>query len=194
MWRITCTGVNSKTNLCLLSKIPSVLTRFPHTRATAAAHPVEFEVSKCRTAQFARSSFCQVKSLPGTSLPGQVCMWNNLHHMFDTWRLDGFNGCSQPLIASLSCVSFQFSVANVIVVLREEFVNNFFFSAWGCAAGFNINNNNNVKEAITPVVTAYVVYMLTIYRVVMQQLRYANALQFHAIVNTAVFILAGTSG
>ena len=34
----------------------------------------------------------------------------------------------------------QFSVAQVLVGLRKEFINNFVFPAWVCAAGFNNNN------------------------------------------------------
>ena len=45
--------VNSNTNHCLFSEIPSDSVRVRHTRAAAAAHPVEFEVSRCRTSQFA---------------------------------------------------------------------------------------------------------------------------------------------
>ena len=35
----------------------------------------------------------------------------------------------------------QFSVAQVLVVLRRQLINNFVFSTWACAAGFNNNNN-----------------------------------------------------
>ena len=42
-------------------------TRVQHPRATAAAHPLKCEVSRCRTSQFARSF-----------LPAQVRIWNNL--------------------------------------------------------------------------------------------------------------------
>ena len=37
----------------------------------------------------------------------------------------------------------QFSVAPVLVGLRKQFINNFVFSTWACAAGFNKYNNNN---------------------------------------------------
>ena len=38
----------------------------------------------------------------------------------------------------------QFSGAQVLVGLREQFVNNFAFHTWACAAGFN-NNINFVR-------------------------------------------------
>ena len=41
--------VNANSNHCLFSEIPSASTRVRHTRAAAAAHPLEFEVSRCRT-------------------------------------------------------------------------------------------------------------------------------------------------
>ena len=37
----------------------------------------------------------------------------------------------------------QFSAAPVIMGLRKQFINNFVFPTWACAAGFNNNNNNN---------------------------------------------------
>ena len=50
--------VNSNSNKCLFSELPSASSRVrhTHTQAVAAAHPLEFEVSRCRTSQFARSS------------------------------------------------------------------------------------------------------------------------------------------
>ena len=46
------------------------------------------------------------------------------------------------MVASRSCV-FQFSLAQVLVGLRKQFINNFVFPTSACAAGFNNNNNNN---------------------------------------------------
>ena len=43
----------------------------------------------------------------------------------------------------LLSVVFQFSVAQVHVGSRKQFINNFVFTTWACAAGFNNNNNNN---------------------------------------------------
>ena len=39
--------VNSNSNHCLFSELPSASTRVLYTRAAAAAHPLEFEVSRC---------------------------------------------------------------------------------------------------------------------------------------------------
>ena len=36
----------------------------------------------------------------------------------------------------------QFSVAQVLVGLRKQFINNFVFPPWAGAAGFNNNNNS----------------------------------------------------
>ena len=46
--------VNANSNQPLLSELPSASTRVWHTGPAAAAHPLEFEVSRCRTSQFAR--------------------------------------------------------------------------------------------------------------------------------------------
>ena len=59
--------VISNSNRCLLSELPSASTRVRHTLAEAAAHSLEFEVSRCRTSLFARSF-----------LPAQVRLWNDL--------------------------------------------------------------------------------------------------------------------
>ena len=72
--------VNSNSNHCLFSGLPSVSIRFQNSGAAAAAHPLEFEVSRYRTSQFARSF-----------LPAQVRMWNDLSYtVLDTGALDGF--------------------------------------------------------------------------------------------------------
>ena len=74
--------VNSNSNHCLFSELPSASTRVRLTRAAAAAHPLEFEVPRCRMSQFERSF-----------LPAQARMWNDLPYtVFDTGTLDGFKG------------------------------------------------------------------------------------------------------
>ena len=74
--------VNPNTKHCLFSELPSASTRVRHTRAEAAAHPLELEVLRCRTSQFVRSF-----------LPAQVRLWNDLHYtVFDTGTLDGYKG------------------------------------------------------------------------------------------------------
>ena len=81
-WLSMLYKVNSNSNHCLFSELPSASTRIRHTRAAAAAHSLEFEVSRCRTSQFARSF-----------LPAQVRLWNDLPKtVFDTGTLDGFKG------------------------------------------------------------------------------------------------------
>ena len=91
--------VNSNSNNRLFSKLPSGSTTVRQISAAVAAHPFEFEVSRCRTSQFTRSF-----------LPALVRLWNDLPYtVFDTRTLYLFKGaCSQPLVASLSCVFFSF--------------------------------------------------------------------------------------
>ena len=65
--------VNSNSNHCLFSELPSTSTLVRYNRATAAADPWEFEVSRCKTSQFGR-----------WFLPAQVRMWNDLDYtVFD---------------------------------------------------------------------------------------------------------------
>ena len=74
--------VNSNSNHCLFSKLSSAYTRVQHIRVAEAAHPLEFEVSRCRPSKFA-----------GCFRPAQVRMWNNLPcTVFDTGTLNGFKG------------------------------------------------------------------------------------------------------
>ena len=74
--------LNSNSNHCLFNELPSASVRVRHSRAAAAAHPLEFEVSRCRTSQFARCF-----------LPAKVRVWNDLSYtVFDTGTLDGFKG------------------------------------------------------------------------------------------------------
>ena len=129
--------------LCICSHNPWVLfssvgvscwmsPRVRHTQAGAAAHPLEFEVSRCRTYKFARPF-----------LPTQVRMWNSLPYaVFDTlaepwmgWRVQSTGGC----FPELCCL--QFFVAQVLVGLRKQLLNNFVFPTWACAADFNNNIN-----------------------------------------------------
>ena len=74
--------VKSDSNHCLFSELPSASVRVRYTRAAAAAHLLEFEVSRCRTYQFARCF-----------LPAQTRVWNELPYtVFDTGTLDWFKG------------------------------------------------------------------------------------------------------
>ena len=73
--------VNSNSNDCLFSELPSASTRVRHTRP-AATHSLKFEVSRCRMSKFARCF-----------LPAQVRIRHELPYtVFDTGRLDGFKG------------------------------------------------------------------------------------------------------
>ena len=69
--------VNLKLNHSLFIELPSDSIRVRHSRASAAAHPLEFEVSRCRNSQFARCF-----------LPAQTRAWNDLPYtVFDTGTL-----------------------------------------------------------------------------------------------------------
>ena len=74
--------VNSNSNHCLFSGLPSLSVRVRRTQATAATHPLEFEVLSCRTTQFTRC-------IP----PAQTLVRNDLPYtVFDNRTLDGFKG------------------------------------------------------------------------------------------------------
>ena len=74
----------------LFSELPSTSARVRHTRAVAPAHPLEFQVSRCRTFQFARCF-----------LPAQFGMWNDLPYTaVDTGTLDWFKGAVNRLLHS----------------------------------------------------------------------------------------------
>ena len=62
--------VNSNSNHCLFSELKPASVRVRHARAAAAAHPLEFEVSRCRTSQFV-SCF----------LRAQARVWNDLPYI-----------------------------------------------------------------------------------------------------------------
>ena len=49
----------------------------------------------------------------------------------------------EGFFTSLLSLFFSFSVEQVLVLLRKQFINNFAFPTWAFAAGFN-NNNNSV--------------------------------------------------
>ena len=87
--------VNLNWNHCLLSELPSASVRVWHTRAVAAAHPLEFEVWRCRMSQFARCF-----------LPAQTHVLNNLPFtVFDTGMFDGFMGAVNCWLLHWVCFS-----------------------------------------------------------------------------------------
>ena len=53
----------------------------------------------------------------------------------------------QSIVGCFPEFVFQFSVAQVLVGLRMQFMNNFVFSTWACAAGFN---NNRIIRKMLP--------------------------------------------
>ena len=123
---------NSNSNHCLLSELPFASTRVRHTRAAAVAHPLEFEVSRFRTSQFARSF-----------LPAQVRMWNDLYTVFDTGTLDGSKGAVNNWLLPRVVFSSVSRGCRLLWVCQSNLYTTSFFPTWACAAGFN--NNNNVS-------------------------------------------------
>ena len=49
----------------------------------------------------------------------------------------------QSIVGCFPEFVFQFSVVQVLLGLCKQFVNDFVFPTWTCAASFNNNNNNN---------------------------------------------------
>ena len=90
--------VKSNSNHCLFNELPSASARVLLSLAAAATHPLEFEVSRCRTSQFARCF-----------LPAQTRLWNALPYtVFGTRTLDGFMGAvNRWLLPWLCFFSFQ---------------------------------------------------------------------------------------
>ena len=128
---------NSNSNHCLLSEHATASTRVRHTLSAAAVHPLEFEVSRCRTSEFARSL-----------LPAQVRMWNDLPYtVFDSGTLDGFKSAVNRW--QYPRVVFSFSVTQVPVWLRTKIINNFVFLTFPRAADFNNNNNFEKSKQIS---------------------------------------------
>ena len=56
----------------------------------------------------------------------------------------------------------QFSVAQVLGGLGKQFMDNFGFITWACAAGFNNNNNNNNGMLLTVSYPLYQKLLLSI--------------------------------
>ena len=73
--------INLNSNHCLFSELPSA-SEFDIPEHAAAVFPLESEVSRCRTSQFARCF-----------LPAQTRVWNDLPYtVFGTGTLNGFKG------------------------------------------------------------------------------------------------------
>ena len=67
-----------------------------------------------------------------------------IYTVFDTGTLDEFKSAvNQPLVTSLSCLFF--SLAQMFVGLRKQFIHKFVFPTWACSAGFN--NNSNIPNS-----------------------------------------------
>ena len=119
-------NIYSNSNHSLFSEHTSASTRVRNTRAAAAAHPLEFELSRCRTSQIAWSF-----------LPAPVRLWNDLPYtVFDTQTLDEFKGAVNRWLLPGVVFSSVFCGSGACVVARAIF-NQLWFSHLG------LNNNNN---------------------------------------------------
>ena len=120
------TSLIANSHHCVSSELKFASSRVRISGAVAAANPLEFGVARCRTSQFARYF-----------LPVQVRMWNDqfptLYLTPERWmgpRVQSTVGCFPEL-----CV-LQFTVAQVLVGLRKQFINNFVFSILGQCCWF----------------------------------------------------------
>ena len=68
--------INSNSHRYLFSELPSATIRVRHTRAAAASHPLAFEISRCRTSQFARCFLtAHTRVVCGMAFPIH-CIWH----------------------------------------------------------------------------------------------------------------------
>ena len=112
--------VNSNSNHGLFSELSSASTGVRHSRAVSASHPLEFDVSRCRTSQFARSF-----------LPAQVQMWNDLTYtVFDTGTQDVFKGAITVGCFFELCFGFPWCRCLCGCAIKQ-FMNNWFSHAFG---------------------------------------------------------------
>ena len=58
----------------------------------------------------------------------------------------------------------QVLVGQVIVGLRKQFINNFVFTTWACAADFNNNNNNNNIIIIMKIIISIIIIGVSQYK------------------------------
>ena len=95
--------VNSNSNHCLFSELPSASVRVRQTWTAAAAHPLELELWRCRTFKFARCF-----------LPAQTRVWNDLPYtVFDTGTIDWFKGAVNRWLLPSLCFSRGVGVCGV---------------------------------------------------------------------------------
>ena len=104
--------VNSNSNHLLFSEFSSTSVRVRH--VAAAAHPLEFAVSWCRTPQFARCL------LPG---PDSCVEWPSIHRVW--CGEDGLKRDVNRLL--LRWIYFSVFLAEVLVGSRKQFINNIVF-------------------------------------------------------------------
>ena len=127
--------VNSNSHQWLFSELPSASTSV-HYRAAAAAHPLEFEVSRCRTSQFPRC-LLPAKFVCGMTFSTQCLAPERWMGLREQSTVDCFHTCF-----------FQFhrhKPPHRHVGLRKKFINHFVFPTSACAADFIYNNNISIE-------------------------------------------------
>ena len=120
--------VNSNSNHCLFSALPSTSVRVRHTKLLLQ---LIHQSLKCQ--------FVERPNLQGVS-SGPGSYWDDLPCTVfgtGTWMCL-VNGVVCFSVCLPRVVFFQFAVAQVLVGLRKQFINNLVFHTWAFAAGFKI--------------------------------------------------------
>ena len=99
---VCCTGlIESNSNHCFFTVLPSASTRVSHTLVAAVSHPLEFQNQGAKRPNLQSVSCMSCRYECGMTVP-TLCL------TLERWM--GFRqaGCSQSLVASMSCVFFSF--------------------------------------------------------------------------------------
>ena len=107
--------INSNSSHYLFSELPSASVRVRHNRAAAAAHPLEFEVSRWGVERpNLQGVFCRLRLVRWMTFP-TMCL--TLKRYMDLRE--------QSIVDCIPVFVFQFSVVQVLMGLRKQFINNF---------------------------------------------------------------------
>ena len=128
LWKVI-----SNSNHCLFSGLHRLLLEFWLTRAAAAAH----RSIGVRSIKVQNVPTCYNMSLHRE----EWGMWFECGMIFRTLCLTPARWMGSRMQSTVGCFSelcfLQFSVAQVLVGLRKQFINNFVLPTWACPAGFN---------------------------------------------------------
>ena len=119
--------VNSNSNHCLFSELPSASTRVRHPELRPQLIYWSLKYQGVERLNLLGLS-CQLRFDCGMTFP-TLCL------TLERW----IGSRVQSTIGYFPELCFlRFSVAQMLVWLRKQFINNFVFPTWACAAGFNI--------------------------------------------------------